>query len=153
MSVPRMQIQVSSRISPIASGIRTHALSAASSRPKVSSVKLTPTSASDPITSTPVIVIAQPPIQPNHGPIARVTQLNVVPQSWSTRFRYRNAVAISAIGTNEASSTPGAYTPTSAAIGPITAAREYAGDVAFSPMTSESTNPIAPALSSPCSVC
>ena len=39
------------------------------------------------MTSTPVIVIAQPPIQPNHGPIARVTQENVVPQSWSTLFR------------------------------------------------------------------
>ena len=36
---------------------------------------------------TPVIMIAQPPIQPNHGPIARVTQLNVVPQSGSTRLR------------------------------------------------------------------
>ena len=55
-------------------------------------------------------------------------------------------MAISAIGTNEASSTPGAYTPTSAAIGPITAAREYAGEVAASPMTSASVKPIASAL-------
>ena len=39
------------------------------------------------MTSTPVMVIAQPPIQPNHGPIARVTQENVVPQSWSTLLR------------------------------------------------------------------
>ena len=39
------------------------------------------------MTSTPVMVIAHPPIQPNHGPRARVTQLNVVPQSGSTRLR------------------------------------------------------------------
>jgi hypothetical protein len=31
---------------------------------------------------------------------------------------------MSSIGTNDASSTPGAYTPTSATIGPITAASE-----------------------------
>ena len=31
-------------------------------------------------------MIAQPPIQPAHGPIARVTQENVVPQSGSARF-------------------------------------------------------------------
>ena len=48
---------------------------------------MTPTLASEPITSTPVMPIAQPPNQPNHGPIARVTQENVVPQSESTRFR------------------------------------------------------------------
>ena len=35
----------------------------------------------------PVIAIAQPPIQPSHGPIARVTQENVVPQSWSALLR------------------------------------------------------------------
>ena len=44
-------------------------------------------SASEPVTSTPVIAMAQPPIHPSHGPIARVTQENVVPQSWSTRLR------------------------------------------------------------------
>lgn len=33
--------------------------------------------------------------------------------------------------------------PTSATIGPITAASEYAGEVALSPITSASTNPIA----------
>jgi hypothetical protein len=32
------------------------------------------------------MTIAQPPIQPAHGPIARVTQENVVPQSGSARF-------------------------------------------------------------------
>ena len=32
------------------------------------------------------MAMAQPPCQPNQGPIARVTQLKVVPQSWSTRF-------------------------------------------------------------------
>ena len=46
-----------------------------------------PTLASEPTTSTPVIPIAQPPIQPNHGPMARVTQENVVPQSWSALLR------------------------------------------------------------------
>ena len=86
-SVPRMQTQVSAMISSTASGIRTQALSAAASAPKVRSEKLTPTSANDPTTRTPVIAMAQPPIQPNHGPIARVTQLNVVPQSASTRLR------------------------------------------------------------------
>ena len=47
------------------------------------------------------------------------------------------------MGTNDATSTPGAKTPTRAAIGPITAASEYAGEVAASPMTRASTNPIA----------
>ena len=31
-------------------------------------------------------MIAQPPIQPATGPIARATQVKVVPQSGSTRF-------------------------------------------------------------------
>jgi hypothetical protein len=31
-------------------------------------------------------MIAQPPSHPAHGPIARVTQVNVVPQSGSARF-------------------------------------------------------------------
>ena len=44
------------------------------------------TSASEPITNTPVVKTAQPPIQPSLGPIALVTQENVVPQSWSARF-------------------------------------------------------------------
>ena len=30
--------------------------------------------------------IAQPPIHPANGPIARETHENVVPQSWSARF-------------------------------------------------------------------
>ena len=38
------------------------------------------------MTSTPVVKTAQPPIQPIHGPIARVTHENVVPQSVSARF-------------------------------------------------------------------
>ena len=84
----------------------------------------TPTSASDPSTRTPVIVIAQPPIHPAHGPIARVTQENVVPQSGSARLSAANAPAMSSIGTNEASRTPGACTPTRATIGPRTAASE-----------------------------
>ncbi len=44
------------------------------------------TSASDPITSTPVMQTAQPEIQPLHGPSAFVTHVNVVPQSGSARF-------------------------------------------------------------------
>ncbi len=51
------------------------------------------------------------------------------------------------IGTKDASITPGACTPTSATIGPITAAREYAGEVALSPMARASANPIAFGLS------
>ena len=86
-SVPRTQIHVISRITTMASGIRTQALSARSSSPKTRSPKLTPTSAREPMISTPVMAMAQPPIQPNHGPSARVTQLKVVPQSWSTRLR------------------------------------------------------------------
>jgi hypothetical protein len=53
-----------------------------------------------------------------------VTQENVVPQSGSARFSAAKAAAMSSIGTNEASRTPGACTPTSATIGPITAASE-----------------------------
>ena len=70
------------------------------------------------------IAIAQPPIHPAQGPIARVTQENVVPQSGSTRFSAANAPAMSSIGRKDTSSTPGACTPTSATIGPRTAARE-----------------------------
>ena len=57
------------------------------SRPTVSSPNRTAVSASEPTTSTPVIAIVQPPIRPNHGPSARVTHGNVVPQSWSAWFR------------------------------------------------------------------
>jgi hypothetical protein len=57
------------------------------SRPTVNSPNRTAVSANEPTTSTPVMAIAQPPIQPNHGPIARVTQENVVPQSWSALLR------------------------------------------------------------------
>ena len=57
------------------------------SSPTVSSPNRTAVSASEPTTSTPVIAIAQPPIQPNHGPSARVTHENVVPQSWSALLR------------------------------------------------------------------
>ncbi len=47
----------------------------------------TATSASEPITRMPVMQTAQPAIQPACGPIARVTQAKVVPQSWSARLR------------------------------------------------------------------
>jgi hypothetical protein len=55
-------------------------------RPKNRYVYRAATSARDPMTRIPVTQIAQPPIQPSHGPIARVTHENVVPQSWSARF-------------------------------------------------------------------
>ena len=42
----------------------------------------------DAITITSATKIAQPFIQPTHGPIARVPQAKVVPQSGSARFRY-----------------------------------------------------------------
>ncbi len=45
--------------------------------------KRTATSASDPMTRIPVMHTAQPAIQPVLGPMARVTQEKVVPQSWS----------------------------------------------------------------------
>src|SRR5512141_2708812 len=50
------------------------------------------------------------------------------------------------MGTNEASKAPGAYTPSSATIGPRMAASEYAGDVEARPITIELTKPIAPGL-------
>ena len=50
------------------------------------------------------------------------------------------------IGTNEASSTAGACTPTATTTSPITAASEFAGAVDASPITSASVKPIAPTL-------
>jgi hypothetical protein len=98
--------------------------SASESRFSVRSVKTTPTLASDPMIRTPVIVMAQPPIHPTQGPIARVTHEKVVPQSGSTRLSAAKADAMSSIGTKEASSTPGALTPVSATSAPRIAASE-----------------------------
>ena len=39
------------------------------------------------MTITSATITPQPPIQPACGPIARVTQANVAPQSGSTRFK------------------------------------------------------------------
>src|SRR6478672_2943433 len=86
-SVPITQIAVITMISPTVSPLTTQSLAARSSRPNANRPYVTPTLASDPTTSTPVIPIAQPPSHPNHGPIALVTQENVVPQSESTRLR------------------------------------------------------------------
>ena len=47
-----------------------------------------------------------------------------MPQSGSTRLSAANADAMSSIGTNEASSTPGAFTPVSATSAPRIAASE-----------------------------
>src|SRR5918997_1585152 len=52
------------------------------------------------MTTTSATMIAQPPSQPAHGPIALVTHANVVPQSGSMRFMYRYALAMQSIGTN-----------------------------------------------------
>ena len=68
--------------------------------------------------------IAMTGIQPSHGPIARVTQENVVPQSGSTRLSAANAAAISSIGMNDARRTPGALIPVRATSAPRIAARE-----------------------------
>ena len=86
-SVPITQIAVIARTTTTVSGITTAMSAAASSSPNVSRVNRTAVSASEPTTSTPVMAIAQPPIQPNHGPMARLTHENVVPQSWSARLR------------------------------------------------------------------
>ena len=59
---------------------------ARSSQPKSSYVYRAPTSASEPTTRMPVVITAQPPSQPSHGPMERVTHENVVPASWSARF-------------------------------------------------------------------
>ncbi len=74
-------------ITSTVSACRTRVSSARASRPTASSPKFTATSASEPTTRTPVIVIAQPPSQPAVGPSARVTHEKVVPQSGSARFR------------------------------------------------------------------
>ncbi len=86
-SVPMTQIAVMARITATVRPCRIQALAAQSSSPRASSPKLTATSASEPMTSTPVMAIAQPPSQPAQGPMARVTHEKVVPQSWSTLFR------------------------------------------------------------------
>ena len=86
-SVPMTQRAVMAMITSTARTITTGVLPARSSSPKARRPNRTATSASDPTTSTPVIEIAHPPIHPNHGPIARVTHENVVPQSGSTPFR------------------------------------------------------------------
>ena len=85
--MPQTQIAVIATMRSTVSPRTSQVFSAAVSRPKVNIVKSTPTSASEPITSTPVMAIAQPPTHPAHGPIARVTHENVVPQSWSTELR------------------------------------------------------------------
>ena len=86
-SVPITQSAVIARTTTTTSGITMALLDAASSSPNASRLNRTAVSASEPVTSTPVIAIAQPPIQPTQGPIARVTQENVVPQSWSALLR------------------------------------------------------------------
>ncbi len=85
--MPITQMAVITMITTTVSAITSAVFSASESSPNVSSPNRTAVSAREPTTSTPVIEIAQPPIQPNHGPMARVTQENVVPQSWSALFR------------------------------------------------------------------
>ena len=86
-SVPSTHSAVMARTTTTTSGITTALLPARSSSPIASRLNRTAMSASEPTTSTPVIAIAQPPIQPSQGPIARLTQEKVVPQSWSALLR------------------------------------------------------------------
>ena len=86
-SVPITQIAVITMISATVRALTAHSFSTRSSAPMASRKYVTPTLASDPTMSTPVMPMAQPPIQPNHGPMARVTHEKVVPQSESTRLR------------------------------------------------------------------
>lgn len=86
-SVPMTQMAVITRITTTVRVWRTTWFVAMPSRPKASSPKWTATSASEPMTRTPVMVIAQPPSQLAQGPMARVTHEKVVPQSWSTLLR------------------------------------------------------------------
>ena len=66
------------------------------------------------ITITSAMKIVNPVIQPSRGPSARVTQAKLVPQSGSARFSARYASEMQNIGTNETSSTAGAWVPTPA---------------------------------------
>ena len=86
-SVPMTQMAVITMINATVRPLTAQSFSARSSAPTASSPYVTPTFARDPTTRTPVMPIAQPPSQPNQGPIALVTHENVVPQSESTRLR------------------------------------------------------------------
>ena len=57
------------------------------SRPNSEYVYAAATQARLGITITSATITPQPPIQPACGPIARVTQAKVAPQSGSTRFK------------------------------------------------------------------
>src|SRR6266702_1364330 len=59
------------------------------------------------MTRVPDNNVAQPAIQPIHGPMLRVTQAKVVPQSASTRLSRSNATAMHSIGRNATSCTAG----------------------------------------------
>ena len=85
-SVPLTQSQVITKMITTAKITTAGRDSDSAVNPNSSNVYSAATSASEPITSTPVVKTAQPPIQPRVGPMARVTQENVVPQSWSARF-------------------------------------------------------------------
>ncbi len=86
-SVPITHTAVITRMSSTVSASRAKSFATQPSRPTASRAKVTATSASEPTTRTPVMVMAQPPSHPAHGPSARVTQEKVVPQSWSTLLR------------------------------------------------------------------
>lgn len=85
--MPMTQMPVMARITATVRPCRIQALAAQLSSPTASRPKFTATSASEPMTRTPVMAMAQPPSQPAHGPMARVTHEKVVPQSWSTLLR------------------------------------------------------------------
>src|SRR6266540_3157184 len=91
------------------------------------------------MTRVPDNNVAQPAIQPIHGPMLRVTQAKVVPQSASTRLSRSNATAMHSIGRNAISSTAGTAVlagPSSFDTKPSVAARLYAGAVEAMPIAS-----------------
>src|SRR6266496_4805989 len=99
------------------------------------------------MTRVPDNNVAQPAIQPIHGPMLRVTQAKVVPQSASTRLSRSNATAMHSIGRNAISSTAGTAVlagPSSFDTKPSVAARLYAGAVEAMPIASAAAKPMAP---------
>ena len=85
-SIPITQIVVMIAIHTTPTAVTATVLAAALSQPKSRNEYRPAICARFAMTMTSATMIAQPPIQPHHGPIAFVTQANVVPQSGSARF-------------------------------------------------------------------
>src|SRR5579872_7414920 len=86
ISMPTKQIQLITTIQITPITVTAHVLFAAPFAPTSRNEYLPAICDRLAITSTSAIRSAQPEIQPTQGPRARVTQMNVVPQSGSTRF-------------------------------------------------------------------